>query len=278
MGRLSESDRTEIIRRYKDGESTRALAKEFGCSKNTILKMIEREGVEKHSRSFANRRGYSVNEYAFDVITPDSAYWIGFLMADGCVQKSNTITICLSEKDTAHLEKFKEFLGSTNKIHTQMANANKKSSKTYLSSRFIVGSIRLCEVLKRYGIVPNKTFIAKASESLVLNKHFWRGVIDGDGCISWHKRVYGIYPRLSLVGSELLLQQFRNFVKKIYPNTNSKVIPNRNIFQIEFCGKAAVAIISELYTNADTALDRKAAAAREVLAFAAERKNKRQKG
>jgi len=279
MGRFSEREEQEIIDRYEKGETASALAREFGCSKSTINRMLDRRGIKKHSRSYAIRtgHGHSINENAFDIVTPDSAYWIGFLMADGCVSKVNALNLRLAEKDIDHIKKFKWFLSATHEISTGEKGTG-YGKDVSVCSIFQVNSAHLCEELKEYGVVPNKTFIAKVSESLAFNRHFWRGVVDGDGCISWYKSGHYLYPKLSLVGSEFLLQQFRSFVKEIYPSTNAMVTPLKNIFQFHISGKAAEAVIKELYTNAGTALDRKEAKAREVLAFAAERKNKRPKG
>jgi hypothetical protein len=41
----------------------------------------------------------------FSTVTPESAYWVGFIMADGCIHKAN-VRISLAERDGDHLKKF----------------------------------------------------------------------------------------------------------------------------------------------------------------------------
>jgi len=38
----------------------------------------------------ANKKLYTVDEAAFDDITEESSYWLGFLKADGCIFKEKT--------------------------------------------------------------------------------------------------------------------------------------------------------------------------------------------
>lgn len=63
-----------------------------------------------------------VNHGAFDVVTNDAAYWIGFLFADGSVIKQKRggalIQLRLSEIDRGQVEAFRRFLGSTHAIST----------------------------------------------------------------------------------------------------------------------------------------------------------------
>ena len=63
-----------------------------------------------------------LNHEAFDIVTNDAAYWIGFLFADGSVIKQQKgapqVQLRLSEVDRGHLEKFRHFLDSTHAIGT----------------------------------------------------------------------------------------------------------------------------------------------------------------
>src|SRR3954454_243736 len=51
------------------------------------------------------------NPESFRRITPVSAYWLGFLMADGTRGKDHTIWLKLRRADRGHLEQFTQFLG-----------------------------------------------------------------------------------------------------------------------------------------------------------------------
>ena len=107
----------DSIERYQRGESSPAIAEALGVSATTVLRALQRSGIPRRTRSDA-RRVYTLNEAVFDSITADSAYWIGFLMADGCVyvhqQHFPAIQLELARRDHAHVEKFRDFLGASN--------------------------------------------------------------------------------------------------------------------------------------------------------------------
>lgn len=56
---------------------------------------------------------YKYQQDIFKIIdTPEKAYWLGFLAADGCNyqrEHNASIIININEKDINHLEKFKKF-------------------------------------------------------------------------------------------------------------------------------------------------------------------------
>lgn len=281
MGRLSKDAWNEIIARYQNGELAGELAKEFGCSGRAVGAMLERRRIEKHDPSFVYRTasGHSINDRAFNEITPDAAYWIGFLMADGTVTTGNTVAIVLSEIDAPHLERFRDFLSASNKV---IFGVNAGFCRKTRACRFAFRSSSVCKALAQYGVVANKTHTASVSEALARNRDFWRGVVDGDGHIAVnHKPSYfNRHPkvnawskprtvaRLDLVGSEQLLKQFSAFVASIVPRANISVRPHKSIYVIGLGGGTAESVIRALYDGASTALERKMSAARNILAFA----------
>ena len=67
------------------GKSVRFLARKNNVSHPYISSLLKREGVKVKSASDTIK--LNVNERAFDEINEESAYWLGFLMADGCIRK-----------------------------------------------------------------------------------------------------------------------------------------------------------------------------------------------
>ena len=85
---------------------------------------------------------------AFDTITEESAYWLGFISADGCL-RGNTLSIGLQESDYNHLVKFKEFIKTENKIRLKKHFIN---NKIVLSYEISVSDKHLAETLNKLGI------------------------------------------------------------------------------------------------------------------------------
>lgn len=60
---------------------------------------------------------YHVNINKFSKISSEeSAYWLGFLYADGCMSEDSRIGVMLKSSDKHHLEKLKDFLEWDNEV------------------------------------------------------------------------------------------------------------------------------------------------------------------
>jgi hypothetical protein len=211
-------------------------------------------------------RKHTLNESAFDSITEESAYWIGFFMADGCITTRlkkdgkpmpSYIRLDLAVQDVEHVEKFKAFLGSTHKI---TIGHNGKSAVLAISS------LRLAKALEQFGITSRKTHSAKVI-GLEQNRDFWRGLIDGDGhiTIAHAGRNRAAKAMLKLCGSKAMLIQFRDFVQTHSPDCRMSIKEYRGIYHIAMCGKYARQTISVLYSGCSEALERKRQKAVEIL-------------
>jgi len=125
-------------------------------------------------------RKYFFDERAFQFVdSPETAYWLGFLMADGGVSR-NCLSLNLGGKDKEHLKKFQGFLGSNHNIYYRP-----KKEKTNESYGITVCSKKLITDLSQYGIISQKT----GKEQIKNIPHeFIRdwilGFFDGDGSIS----------------------------------------------------------------------------------------------
>ncbi len=81
-GKLSNQQKQEMVNRYLAGESTIALGIAYGLTPAAVGANVQRRGGKMRSLSDSHRK-LALNEAAFSEITEASAYWIGFLMADG---------------------------------------------------------------------------------------------------------------------------------------------------------------------------------------------------
>jgi DNA-binding transcriptional regulator WhiA len=152
------------------------------------------------------RKVHTINESVFGAITEESSYWIGFLMADGSVFKEKTgnprIALTLAKYDHEHLVKFTKFLNCSYKI---LRKKTKAKGKIIIQYTLRFSSKHIAEVITKFGVVARKSLIAKVI-GLENNRHFWRGVVDGDGYINNRNGQDG--DKIILTGSYDLLKQF----------------------------------------------------------------------
>ena len=134
-------------------------------------------------------RKHFVNEKYFEnVETEKQAYILGFIYADGCVQKLPTtsgLTIEQLAQDVDILYQIKYVLESTYPFLERVQSTNGKHR-----FRFYVYSKKLCSDLEKLGVVQRKSLILKFPFFIKdeLLPHFIRGYFDGDGCIWNGKR------------------------------------------------------------------------------------------
>lgn len=123
----------------------------------------------------------------FNELTDKTAYWAGFLMADGCLQdviwrgrRSNRLQLGLAEMDKDHIFRFCDDIGcDKNFIHYVKTIKGQNQLKVSLSYNGISDS------LLKWGIIPNKTYNyvePKIPDELI--PHYLRGWFDGDGNIT----------------------------------------------------------------------------------------------
>lgn len=113
--RMPSEHEDAIVAAYLAGASAKQAAEQFGYSRATGQNVLKRRGVPTRPLSETHRR-YTVDEGFFDSIdTPDKAYWLGFLTADGVIGDS-FVRIHLKLDDTDHLCKFTASLRSEQPI------------------------------------------------------------------------------------------------------------------------------------------------------------------
>lgn len=127
------------------------------------------------------------NEDFFDIDnqTAESAYFIGFILADGYIW-NDTLNIILSQKDIYILQVFQKYIYKSGHDYPKVYSYTRKGKhpgQFYYACCVKVGNTKISKDLSLYGIIPRKT--GKEAYPSVLKEefkyNFLMGVYDGDG-------------------------------------------------------------------------------------------------
>jgi hypothetical protein len=249
-----------VIDLYNSGVSTPKIAKQFGCSDQSVINVLKRNNIPV-GKKYSYRK-YLLREDMFDVIdTEEKAYWLGFIYADGCINKEmTTLSIGLSAVDAEHLEKFRDIISPGKPVYrdTRMAEWKGKKKLAYKATLSIWSrniSLSLHDVgVSKERQEPEKLFAAIPDR---LFCHWLRGYFDGDGSAATH------VCRIALVGEYKLLKWIESKLDEFisigagraiyYPRNKRRVVGS-----IYFGGKSTTKAIGEfIYRDASVFLERK---------------------
>jgi hypothetical protein len=116
----------------------------------------------------------------------------------------------------------------------------------------------------KFGVVPRKTLIAKVI-GLQQDRHFWRGVVGGDGWIGNRNGIDG--DNMIVIGSYNLLCQFRDFIRRHIPGSSVTLKQEGNYWRLFVYSYTARMLAELLYDNSSISLNRKLEKARRMLAI-----------
>lgn len=265
--KLSKKEKDGLLRLYESGMSLPKIAKKYGITDSSIHILLKKAGYEPRPNDEA-KRTCTLDQTVFNKITEESAYWVGFLMADGCVtsKKWNNpiLSLAVAKQDLSHLKKFKKFLKSSHTLST-FRRGNAYNLK--------INSTKLCADLGKYGITKRKTLTAKVL-LLEKNKDFWRGVFDGDGSISIQKDKYCKHKKvhITLCGSKDIVTQFLKFIHSNQIITNVKIFKMKSIYALSISSNVAKRVLHLMYENSTIYLDRKYKKYKEAINLLTEKK------
>ncbi len=201
------------------------------------------------------RRQHFFNEGFFDAIeTPEQAYWLGFMTADGCIHDRYHLGITLQECDSGHLIKFADCIGSDLPVTSTVKKCN---GKIYHGARILVSSKRMVESLEHLGITPRKSFTVKPwNGSLELMPVYWRGLFDGDGCIARKKQGQKLYWSVNVVGNYDCVSGFAQWARNVCGSTAAPCRKS-SIWQWQTGGTVAPQLLARQLKTSPIGLDRK---------------------
>lgn len=212
----------KIINDYLEEKlSQRQLAKKYNTYQCSIYKILKENNIESRKNTDANRI-YNLNYNYFDIIdTPNKAYILGFLYADGTNNKKyNTIKLSLQDTDKEILERIRKEIGCERPLgFYDRIHKNFKHKNVY---ELILQNAYMCDVLEKYGMTPKKSLILQFPDWMRedLYSHFIRGYFDGDG----HIGKYGRGAHCSFVSSFDFCIGLSNYFSEKLPLARKKVI------------------------------------------------------
>lgn len=181
---LTDGQIKEICIAYEAGATSTALGKQYNVDSETIRVWLKRSGVSM--RQSRESLAAPIDDHFFDKIdTEQKAYWLGYLVADGCIGKScgtrRSLRLYLANKDRQAVECFAEDIKYGGKLRI---NKTKAQVGICFNNPFI------CNAIINKGYLDWKQGSARLLEHIPhdLVHHFIRGFFDGDGSVSKQNR------------------------------------------------------------------------------------------
>lgn len=230
-----DKQKSIIIKLYNQNISSVQIAKQLKISTGSVLRVLKSSNIEIRDSTYCQKRIFLTEDYFENIDSKDKAYFLGLLMADGCISE-NRVIISLQEEDGYILEKFANYIKINKKI--KFLNKQKENWKNKYVLNFT--SKRMVKDLAKYGIIPKKshfTYFPNIPEEFY--SHFIRGVFDGDGCISITKDKISF----SVIGNIDLIKEIQNkLVTNLNFNKNNLQTSkkNKNIKTISYSGRLQV--------------------------------------
>lgn len=187
---------------------------------------------------------YNVDETFFESIDSEAkAYILGFIAADGCIHGTGkSFDITISEQDYDVLQDIRQALKYTGKIAVvkrQRTNLVRLciSNKSLVKQLNSLGFTNAKSKVIRYPVIPSE-----------MDRHFIRGVWDGDG---WIGKSQGCV----VSGSKLFLEDIQGIIAK-HGFSNLRIESSNNAWRLVL-NRRNILFIQWLYSNCDYYLARK---------------------
>jgi hypothetical protein len=272
---ITDQERQGIVDAYLSGMSMRDAASLYGYSPGVCSFSLDKLGIDRRSRSQASRK-YDVDESFFECIdTEEKAYWLGFLSADATV-RDGYFLLSLGSVDEEHIHKFRSAINSCHPVVRFDVTSTLDPNKIHPAVRIQINSCKMVSDLNSLGVVKNKSLILTPPDlEPTLQRHYWRGVVDGDGFVT-SSRIRGagaLRYTIGMVGSLGMSSSFHEFISN-HVSTKAEVRPHRRIFSVRYSGMSLVQDIAKLlYGESAIFLERKKNKVDELMNQSIQRKN-----
>jgi hypothetical protein len=246
---LVRPDRETMLRLTSGGTTDQAIARMYGCTGGTVARWRDRYGIPRSPKQWGgNTIRWKTNRgYFTQIDSPEKAYILGFLIADGHIRKDGSkIQVSVKESDAALLDAIASETGCDAPL--------RPTTNHYDGSRMLrqnLCGIKLVSDLNALGVRHDKsktaTWPAIPSE---LEGHLVRGLWDGDGYIG-----KGIFE---LIGTSALLDGLVAAVERHTGCSLRRRMSGRDkAYHYAYGTRRDTAVLHWMYSGATIALERK---------------------
>lgn len=252
--RIFTPEEIELIKNLNDKYySYNYIAGQLKCNYMTLRNFMEEAGIKKTQARLVD---HELRDDFFSCIdTEEKAYLLGLLKTDGYIKTRRdtpTIGIQLKKEDLYIIEQIKELWNSATKIQH-----DKRPNKECFGIE--VRSKQMAEDLAKYEIVPRKTYaltnIHLEQIPKDLQRHYLRGLVDGDGTVSTE----GTQVYVSFCGySEDFVRSFQYAIDELLGKETHNQIRKNNAYVCRWKGNNLSRIIlNYLYKDSTIFIKRK---------------------
>lgn len=270
IGRMTpEEDRIVEELYIHEGLTLRVTCREVGWSQGAVEAALARRGHSPRSPEEAsqNRKRtvpywtkYTMNHKAFDCAenSPTASYFLGLLLTDGWVaRRGKTAEIGLSQAEEGAdiIYAYKQFIESEAPVWRHARSS--KSVQVQDQIGMTVTSVYMADTLATYGIIPRKTSVQVVDPRVEKNRHFWRGVLDGDGDLGAVP-----CPRVVLRNtSNHLMDKWSDYLRVVTGTKNKEGVTHlpsgKRQRYLGVFGAEAIVLAKEVYTDHSVSQHRK---------------------
>lgn len=258
-----QKDMIEAAHDFINGMSMKEVLQKHNVSYASVYNTIKRYQLDY--KYTYGRTVFFNEDYFQDINSEHKAYWLGFLFADGCIQKTdftvsdyNRLSLSLSIKDIQHVYRFAEDINMpSDQVKVQITGGFNQEIQ---SAVIRCNSIKMCTDLQNLGytgLKKDRKHVPDLTQDLI--HHFIRGYFDGDGSI-WGDFRHG---SLDFQSSGYVLKDINRILHEECNVPLRTLTEHRNSLRFSYGGRLhIISIGTYLYENATIYLDRKLQAMR----------------
>ena len=168
--------------------SYKEIAQQLHCNYETVKRIMTDYNIQK--KKYSRKNHFLKEDFVEKIDSEEKAYLLGLLKTDGFIKKGKNGRqsrwgISLKESDKILLEQIKIIINS-DVLLSKDCREGKESYSLEITNE------KMCDDLAKYEILPNKTYLLTDIhlEQIpeVFQKHYLRGLLDGDGSIFIEKK------------------------------------------------------------------------------------------